>query len=195
MGGIARLRDFVRGMTVLADQGADERRWLTEGKPLLAELVRHDDWLPEVFAQPGPTYRQNLLHCDPLERFSIVCFVWGPGQETPVHDHTVWGLVGMLRGAEVSTQMIPGPAGTAMREGQVDRLLPGEVVAVSPSLYDIHRVRNALPDRISVSIHAYGGNIGTIRRNVFDPATSVMRDFVSGYTGAAPAGLWDREAA
>ena len=30
----------------------------------------------------------------------MVSFVWGPGQKTPIHDHTVWGLVGMLRGAE-----------------------------------------------------------------------------------------------
>ena len=46
-------------------------------------------------------YRQYLLHCDPLERFSVVSFVWGPGQQTPVHDHTVWGMVGVLRGAEI----------------------------------------------------------------------------------------------
>ena len=41
-------------------------------------------------AQPHPQYyQQHLLHCDPLERFSVVSFVWGPGQKTPVHDHTV----------------------------------------------------------------------------------------------------------
>src|SRR4051794_8765541 len=37
---------------------------------------------------------------DPFERFSVVSFVWGPGQKTPIHDHSVWGLVGVMRGAE-----------------------------------------------------------------------------------------------
>ncbi len=75
---------------------------LQEGGNLLHELVRHDDWLPESAALPHPQYyQQHLLHCDPLERFSVVSFVWGPGQKTPVYDHTVWGLIGMMRGAKL----------------------------------------------------------------------------------------------
>lgn len=192
---IARLRDFVVAMTALADAGADEQRFLAEGKVLLENLIAHDDWLPAEFAEAGPTYRQNLLHCDPRERFSVICFVWGPGQQTPVHDHTVWGLVGMLRGEEISTLMTPDPAGGPMRKGQVDRLHPGEVVAVSPNLHDIHLVANALADRPSISIHVYGGNIGSIRRNAFDPATSKVSSFVSGYTNATMPNLWDRKVA
>lgn len=192
MADIARLREFVRAMTRLADAGADERRFLTEGAELLRGLVSRDDWLPEEYATPGPTYRQYLLHCDPAERFSLVSFVWGPGQRTPIHNHTVWGLVGMLRGEEVSTEMIPGPPGTPMRKGRVDRLRPGEVVAVSADTYDIHVVENALPDRASISIHCYGGNIGAIARSVFDPATGAEKRFVSGYSNAAVPNLWDR---
>ncbi len=72
-------------------------------------MIRHDDWLPAAYAAPDPArYRQYLLHCDSAERFSIVSFVWGPGQLTPIHDHTVWGLVGVLRGAEISS-VSPGP--------------------------------------------------------------------------------------
>ena len=99
----ARLRDYLRKMTLAVEQyGSDEAKMLDEGERLLADLVGHDDWLPEAFAQPSTEgYRQYLLYCDPLERFSVVSFVWGPGQKTPVHDHTVWGLVGMMRGAEL----------------------------------------------------------------------------------------------
>jgi 3-mercaptopropionate dioxygenase len=192
MADIARLREVVRAMTRLADEGAGERRFLTEGADLLRGLVAQDDWLPESCAEPGPTYRQYLLHCDPSERFCLVSFVWGPGQRTPVHNHTVWGLVGMLRGEEVSTEMVPGPPGTPMRPGRVDRLRPGEVAAVSADTYDIHMVENALTDRPSISIHAYGGNIGAIARSAFDPATGAARRFVSGYSNAAVPNLWDR---
>jgi 3-mercaptopropionate dioxygenase len=186
---IKPLRDFIRDMTRLADEGATEQRWLTEGAALLRGLVAKDDWLPEDCTVPGPRYRQYLLHCDPLERFSVVSFVWGPGQKTPVHNHTVWGLVGMLRGEEVSTEMRPG---APMTPGQVDRLQEGEVVAVSANTYDIHVVENAVPDRASISIHVYGGNIGAIARSVFDPETGAAKRFVSGYDNAAVPNLWDR---
>jgi predicted metal-dependent enzyme (double-stranded beta helix superfamily) len=186
---IAPLRAFICAMTRLADEGASETRWLAEGGALLRSLVAEDSWLPDAFAEPGPRYRQYLLHCDPLERFSVVSFVWGPGQRTPVHNHTVWGLVGMLRGEEVSTEMV---AGAPMRPGQVDRLRQGEVAAVSADTYDIHVVENALPDRASISIHVYGGNIGAILRSVFDPQTGAQKRFISGYDNTAVPNLWDR---
>lgn len=190
---IAPLRDFIQGMTRLAEARAPEARWLGESRDLLARLVARDDWLPEECAVPGPTYRQVLLHCDPLERFCVVCFVWGPNQATPVDNHTVWGLVGMLRGEEISTEMLRNPTGRGpMRPGRVDRLRPGEVVAVSPNLSDIHAVQNGLPDRPSISIHAYGANIGAVRRSVFDPATGRETPFISGYTNAFVPNLWDR---
>ena len=99
---IARMRDFVAAMTRLVEhQGNAEDAVLEPARDLLAGLVAHDDWLPEPFAASDPVrYRQYLLYGDPLERFTLVSFVWGPGQRTPVHDHLMWGLVGMLRGRE-----------------------------------------------------------------------------------------------
>src|SRR5690348_6709861 len=143
MAGIRRLRDFIQGMTALAEAGAGEARWLAEGGRLLAGLVAQDDWLPEGFARPGPSYRQYLLHCDPLERFSVVSFVWGPGQRTPVHDHGVWGLIGMLGGAEVATNYARPAEGEPLRELGQARLMPGMVEQVTPNGQDIHRVENA----------------------------------------------------
>src|SRR6185503_18647305 len=103
MGKLARLRGFVQDMTRLIERhGRDEATLLDEGEKLLRPLIAHDDWLPEQFAAPSDeSYRQYLLYCDPLERFSVVSFVWQPGQKTPVHNHTVWGLVGVMRGAEL----------------------------------------------------------------------------------------------
>jgi predicted metal-dependent enzyme (double-stranded beta helix superfamily) len=191
MTAIGKLRRFVQGMTALAEARAPEPRWLDEGGGLLRELVAVDDWLPEDCAIPGPSYRQFLLHCDPLERFCVVSFVWGPGQKTPVHDHLVWGLVGMLRGAEIS---VPYGPGTPMPTGAPERLLPGQVVAVSPSIGDLHTVENAFTDRSSISIHCYGGNIGAIARHTFDPSTGAAKRFVSGYTNSVVPNLWDRSA-
>ncbi len=72
---ISPLRDFVTGMTGLADTSdGDEAAMITGTRDLLAKLVARDDWLPEEYTREGDTYRQYLLHCDPKQRFSVVSF-------------------------------------------------------------------------------------------------------------------------
>jgi predicted metal-dependent enzyme (double-stranded beta helix superfamily) len=192
--GLDRFRRFLCDLTELCEAGADEPEILDRGGASLRDLVAADDWLPAEFAAPdAASYRQYLLYCDPLERFSVVSFVWGPGQHTPVHDHTVWGLIGMLRGAEISRNYACDGAGRLMPAGE-ERLVPGTVTAVSPRIGDIHRVENALTDRPSISIHAYGANIGAVARHVFLPGSGETRPFVSGYANRMLPNLWDRSA-
>jgi predicted metal-dependent enzyme (double-stranded beta helix superfamily) len=187
---IERLRLFVLDFAALLSQTRDEVEILEAGGRLLQDLVSHDDWLPDEYAAPDPAhYRQYLLHCDSLERFSVVAFVWGPGQETPVHDHTVWGLVGVLRGAETGQRFALGPDGLVA--GARGRLNPGEVEAVSPRIGDIHKVSNALGDGVSISIHVYGANIGAVTRSTFD-TEGRARPFISGYANASLPNFWDR---
>ncbi len=122
-----KLRDFVADFTRLIDRHLDEAATIGEGRELVAHLVASDDWLPEACAQPNAEYyQQYLLHADPLERLSIVSFVWGPGQKTPIHDHTVWGIVGILRGAETSIAYTARPDG-GFDAGPEERLERGEV--------------------------------------------------------------------
>ncbi|HTG22547.1 MAG TPA: cysteine dioxygenase, partial [Reyranella sp.] len=118
---IARLRRFVADMTSLvggAWQDHDEAAIVEVGRTLLADLVKHDDWLPDAMARcPPHGYAANLLWCDPFERFSIVSLVRAPGAETPVHDHQVWGLVGILRGSETSQRFVLDAASGALARG------------------------------------------------------------------------------
>ncbi len=188
---LPRLRGFVTDLAALVDDaGGDEPRILSEGSDLLGRLVAHDDWLPDAFAQPDPArYRQYLLHCDSRQRFSVVSFVWGPGQATPVHDHTVWGLIGVLRGAELS-QAYERTAGRLVPHGPVHRLETGQVEAVSPRIGDVHRVTNAFNDRASISIHVYGANIGAVRRATYGE-DGAAKPFISGYSNTTLPNLWD----
>ncbi len=178
---------FVREFTQLVDNfSGDEAQILSKGRELLAKLVRRDDWLPEQYAQPHPQYyQQYLLHADPADRFSVVSFVWGPGQKTPIHNHTVWALIGMLRGGERAESFEVGEPGQPMRSLGTDYLIPGSVESISPRTGDIHRVSNTYDDRVSISVHVYGGNIGRISRHVFDPETSALKTFISGYSNEA----------
>lgn len=190
---IAPLRRFVRGLTELVDSTAEESVVLDRGGQMLRELVSRDGWLPDIYATArSDRYAQYLLHCDPLERFSMVSFVWGPGQRTPIHNHTVWGLVGQLRGSEQADEYelregLPAATGTS------SVMTPGDVDAVSPTIGDWHRVIN-ISDDVSISIHVYGGNVGAIHRLKFDEAEGSCVDFVSGYDNAATPNLWGRPA-
>jgi len=184
-----RLRQLVTRLAALLDEAPPEAEILARGGKMLGELITYDDWLPEAFARADAArYSQHLLHCDSLERFCVVSFIWAPGQETPIHDHTVWGLVGVMRGGEM-TQAYDRQDGRLAPRGAPRLLAPGEVEALSPALGDIHRVWNASPRQESVSIHVYGGNIGTIRRSTYS-ADGSAAPFVSAYSNVQMPNIW-----
>ena len=100
-----------------------------------------------------------------------------------------------MRGAETCEEFAAEPGTGRLRRTGAHELKPGGIDLVSPRIGDIHRVSNALADRASVSIHVYGGNIGAIRRHVYEPATGAPKPFVSGYSNTVIPNLWDRSMA
>lgn len=189
---IERLRNFVIAIGNLVESAAREPEILSEGSRLLRDLIAVDDWLPARYAEASANgYQQYLLHADSRERFAVVSFVWGPGQKSPIHDHTVWGIVGVLRGAELEQSYSRVGHGRLVEEGSSERLEQGEVTAVSPAIGDYHRVSNAYDDKSSISIHVYGANIGAIRRSVYELDGS-SKTFISGYSNTELPNLWDR---
>ncbi|MDP3747673.1 MAG: cysteine dioxygenase [Phenylobacterium sp.] len=192
--GRRRLKVFLAGLAAqVAQAGDDEAAVLRGAAPCLQALVSHDDWLDDEFGEPDPEHgRQYLLYCDPLRRFSVVSVVWGPGHDTPIHDHTTWGLVGVLRGAELE-ETFALEEGRPVKRGE-SRLEPGDVVTLSPRHGDIHRVRNAFDDRVSISIHVYGGDIGAIQRHMYSEDGEV-RTFATGYANRFLPNVWGAAAA
>ncbi|WP_439849696.1 cysteine dioxygenase [Pseudomonas syringae] len=186
-----RLGAFIDALAELIGSEPHESDLLRRGGKLLAQLVSNDDWLPAEFAIPDSArYQQFLLHVDPLQRFSVVSFVWGPGQRTPIHDHRVWGLIGMLRGAEHSQGYARSAHGHFETSGPPILLQPGQVEALSPHSNDVHQVSNAFDDQVSISIHVYGADIGTVKRAVYD-LDGHEKLFISGYSNAVPSARQD----
>jgi predicted metal-dependent enzyme (double-stranded beta helix superfamily) len=171
---------------IVSAADGDEARILGPLRRSAAQLVARDDWLDPAATVPHPShYQQYLLYRDPDGHFTVVSFVWGPGQATPIHDHKTWGVIAMLRGAEISERFVMDASTGMLRAAGASTLHPGDIDAVSPALGDIHRVRNAFDDRVSISIHIYGGDIGSVRRETYDQATGQRKTFVSGYAHAA----------
>ena len=186
-----KLLTFVKNLALLLETNPSEEVVFSKGGALLKTLISTDDWLPENFCTPHPAhYQQYLLYADPLDRFSVLSFVWGPNQKTPVHNHTVWGMVGQLRGQERSTNYHRQSNGS-YKPGESFISQTGQMATVSPNTHDIHVVANDLSDQISISIHVYGGNIGRIQRAVFDPATGSEKLFISSYANALTPNLWN----
>jgi 3-mercaptopropionate dioxygenase len=184
------LRRFVIDFAALFDSTPDDAALLERGSDLLQRLISRDDWLPEDCAVPDPSkYQQYLLHCDSSERFSVVSFVWAPGQTTPIHDHTVWGIVGVLRGEELVEHFFREADATLIGMPATP-LVAGQVESFAPATGDIHKVSNGLADAPSISIHVYGGNIGTVKRHTYrlDGSSS---PFVSGYANRALPNIWE----
>lgn len=120
---VEKLRQFIQDLDALHREFADEQPLLDAVALRLAALVKKDDWLPEEYTLPHPHhYQQYLLHADSGQRFSIVSFVWGPGQSTPIHDHRVWGAIGMLRGAEENQRYRLDERGQPVVSGLAERL-------------------------------------------------------------------------
>lgn len=90
---ITPFRHFIRHLHLLFDDATlSTTQRQQQATQLLKTLVQQHSWLPRAYAEPDPDrYRQMLLYADLHERFSVLSFIWGPGQQTPIHDHGVWG--------------------------------------------------------------------------------------------------------
>ena len=173
-------------MDSLIAREAGEPGLLDAGESALKALIAHDDWLPPEYAKPVPErYQSYALYVDPTARYSVISFVWAPGQGSPVHNHTVWGLVGVLRGAELCDEF-PVPGIGLMQSTRQHTLARGEVDRVSPTIGDWHKVSNAVAGETSVSIHVYGADIGRVTRHYWDAEKHMPQPMVSGYSNDTP---------
>lgn len=185
-----RFRTFIRHLSCVVESGTNEQMLLSQCGDALARLVAHDDWLPADYQKPNlDCYQQHLLYCDPQERFSVVSFVWGPGQSTPIHNHGTWGVIGILRGIEISQSFREMGDGALDPAGPSMTLQRGQVDSFSPATGDIHQVRNGLDNEVSVSIHVYGTDIGSVSRITFSP-DGVRKTFVSRYANHHLPNFW-----
>ena len=182
----SRFLQFIDTMDALVGRTSNESTVLDEGEVALKSLIAHDDWLPNEYAKAvAERYQSYALYLDPKARYSVISFVWAPGQGTAVHNHTVWGLVGVLRGAELCEEF-PVPGIGLMQSTHQHKLARGDVDRVSPTIGDWHKVSNAAAGETTVSIHVYGADIGRVHRHYWDAAKQMPQPMVSGYSNDMP---------
>lgn len=107
--------------------------------------------------------------------------------DRPVHSHETWGVVGIYAGIEKETRYlkpVESTQGTPLTPAGESRWTPGQVTVCCTTDDDVHSV-TALGDEPTIGIHVYGGNISTIRRCAYDPATGESQWFTSDWDSPA----------
>lgn len=135
--------------------------------------------IPERFKRASPDhYVMYPLYIAPDESFCIASAVWGVGQVTPIHDHGVWGVVGILEGVEQEERFNPPDVAGPLEAFGHEDFSPGEVTICCTTDRDLHRVRAGGDDKC-VGIHIYGGDIWKVRRRAYDQNSGKVSYFVS----------------
>lgn len=132
----------------------------------LPALLASSHWLPASLLTPGrDSYRRERLYQAPDGRYSIGCFVWAPGQATPIHDHIGWGVLGVIRGQLREERFTVAPGGGVIPVES--RLLArGGRLECAAEKDGIHKVA-CDGDEVAVSLHIYGGPFDQICRTLY----------------------------
>ena len=158
----AALDGFIRDVAVLHARCRDDRPGLVEAvRVRLAQLLEDRDVLPAAARLGSPDrYTQHVLHVAPDRSHSIVALVWYPGQQTAIHDHVSWCVVGVYEGEETQTlyHLADEEGGVCLVETGREVAKRGSCTALIPPAENIHRVANAGSGQ-AISIHVYGADI------------------------------------
>lgn len=172
------LAEFVQDVETLLDRHPAMPVTIKEVSGHLFRLMEHDGWLPESCrASRTETYARHLLHKDRQNRFVVLSLVWLPGQGTPIHDHSCWGVMGLLENSleEVGYERLDDgsrPGYAELRELTGRQVSKGSTSYLLPPYQEIHSIGNNT-DRTTISIHVYGRDIDEV--NVFDPVARSVK--------------------
>jgi len=178
------LQSFIDDVGLVVSSTDDEHEITKRVAKRMSDLLAGGYRLPaEVTRASSEHHVTYPLYIAPDDSWSMASVVWDVGQRTPVHSHETWGVAGIYSGIEHEVRYLKPVAATAcaaLTPAGEEMWEPGQVTVCCTTDDDVHAVV-AVGDEPTVGIHVYGGNIGTIRRRTYDPATGEAHWFVSGW--------------
>ena len=155
-------------------------------KSELCRLIRSGqiDLPPELTRRVEGHYARRLVHRDDARGYSIVAMTWGPGQRTPIHDHSGMWCVEGVWGGSIDVQQYEltesGDRGYRFEPRNSYEAGVGSAGCLIPP-YEYHSISNPC-DRTAISLHIYGGEMACC--NVFErqsDGTYLRRERPLGY--------------
>ena len=138
----------------------DEHQVTAALRDALCRMIRDRDvQLPACVHEPiVDHYARRELYRSPTHGYSVVCMTWGPGQGTPLHDHSgLWCVEGVWDGQlEIVQYELLGTEGERFRFRAAGGMHagPGSAGSLIPP-HEYHTIRNASTDAIAISLHIY----------------------------------------
>ena len=126
---------------------------------LCAMIRDRDVQLPDCVHDPiVDHYARRELYRSPQRGYSVVAMTWGPGQGTPLHDHSgLWCVEGVWDGElEIVQYELLERDGERYRFRAAGGIHagPGSAGSLIPP-HEYHTIRNASEDAIAISLHVY----------------------------------------
>ena len=128
----------------------------------LVEAIADDEIkLPdEVYQYIPDHYARRELFRHPRRGYSVIAMTWGPGQGTPIHDHSgMWCVEGVWAGCIEVVSYEPGEVeGDRYQFEQMGSIVAGcgSAGSLIPP-HEYHTIRNIDPTDSAVSVHIYSG--------------------------------------
>jgi hypothetical protein len=156
---------------------------LLADRPLFAAILeglgRGGDY-PDI--RQGTMFdNEYILHRDAQRLFSLRLFIFEPGEHTPIHDHSAWGVYGAVLG-ELTVRRYRreddgARAGFAsLRETGRSTLAAGAATEVTPPFdAGIHSTGNSNGSGVVVMLSAYGRPFRRLYIQTFDPEKNRVR--------------------
>ncbi len=117
--------------------------------------IRLPDCVFEVI--PGH-YARREVFTHPTRGYSMIAMTWGPGQGTPIHDHSgVWCVEGVWSGSiEVVSYHLLEERGERFRFEDVGTIVAGcgSAGSLIPP-HEYHTIANPSASKVAVSVHIY----------------------------------------
>ena len=150
---------LVQALDIAVESG-DQHAITAALRNTLCALIRDRDvQLPDCVHDPiVDHYARRELYRSPRHGYSVVAMTWGPGQGTPVHDHSgLWCVEGVWDGQlEITQYELLERDGERFRFRAAGGMQagPGSAGSLIPP-HEYHTIRNASPDAIAISLHIY----------------------------------------
>ncbi|HEY2346285.1 MAG TPA: cysteine dioxygenase family protein [Xanthomonadaceae bacterium] len=139
---------------------ADEHAVTAALRHALCALIRDPAvHLPDCVHEPiSDHYARRELYRSERHGYSVVAMTWGPGQGTPVHDHSgLWCVEGVWHGElEITQYELLERDGDRFRFRAAGGMLagPGSAGSLIPP-HEYHSIGNPNPGAVAISLHIY----------------------------------------
>jgi predicted metal-dependent enzyme (double-stranded beta helix superfamily) len=141
---------------------------LTEVRQLMSAALLDCAGLKAVLP-PIPGEPSRILHRE--EDLTVLQVSLPPGMKSPVHNHTIWAVIGIYEGQE-DNRFFTDDGELIQRSAR--SVGEGDVVAVDETT--IHAIENPL-NKVTLGLHVYGGDLIAAPREVWDHVTGLREPF------------------